>query len=98
MAEFTRERYACMECPAFYKCEKPDLAATAGGYETKVIDGKNMPCCRPATAWGRHRKMKQYAFYCLATSKGKMIAGLADYTGKVPMWCPRLETATKEDA
>lgn len=91
MADFTRERYACQSCPAFYKCDKPDQAATAGGYETKVIDGRNMICCRPAPLCGKKRTMKQFAFYCLATSNGKMIAGMADYTGSVPKWCPRLE-------
>ena len=90
MAEFTRERYGYLYCPAFYKCEKPDMAATAGGYEDKIIDGKKVICCRPASAWGRQRTMKQYSYYCLATEKGRMIAGMADYTGKVPKWCPRL--------
>ena len=91
MAEFTRERHACMQCPAFYKCDKEGMAATAGGYETKVIDGRNMICCRPAPLWGKKRTMKQYAFYCLATANGKLIAHVHDYTGKVPLWCPRLE-------
>lgn len=34
------------------------------------------------------QEMRQYAYYCLATPKGRMIAGKADYTGKVPLWCP----------
>ena len=87
MAEFARERHACLACPAFYKCEKEGMA----GYESKVIDGKNMVCCRPAPLWGKKRTMKQYAFYCLATANGKLIANQADYTGNVPKWCPRLE-------
>jgi hypothetical protein len=86
-----RQRFACLSCPAFYKCEKPDMAATAGGYETKQIDGETVICCRPASAWGRKRTMRQYAYYCLATSNGHMIAGMADFTGNVPKWCPRLE-------
>lgn len=32
MAEFTRERHACLQCPAFYKCEKGNISATAGGW------------------------------------------------------------------
>lgn len=90
-ANFKRERYACQSCPAFFKVEREGLAATAGGYETKEIGGRTMICCRPAPAWGRTRRMKQFAFYCLATTMGKMIAGVADYTGNVPPWCPRLE-------
>lgn len=85
------EPFACKTCPAFYECEKEGIAATAGGYETKVIDGENMICCRPAPVWGRRQPMQQYAFYCLATDRGKKIAGKADYTGRVPKWCPRME-------
>jgi hypothetical protein len=90
--KFNREdRYACQSCPAFYKCEKGNISATAGGWEEKQIDGKKMTCCRPQEAAGAFRAMKQYAFYCLATPKGKMIAGLADWTGRTPTWCPRTE-------
>ena len=89
--KFTREPFACKTCPAFYKCDKDGLAATAGGYETKMIDDKNMVCCRPAPLWGKKRTMKRFAFYCLATPNGKLIAHVHDYTGKVPLWCPRLE-------
>lgn len=92
MSEFKAERYACLECPACYKCEKPDMAATAGGYEKKMVDGKELVCCRPAPIWGKKRTMKQFAFYCLATANGHMIAGMADYTGRVPQWCPRRES------
>lgn len=89
--EFKREQYICKSCPAFYKCERPDIVATAGGYEDKIIDGKKVICCRPDQRWGKGKPMKQYAFYCLATPKGRMIAGLADWTGRTPTWCPRLE-------
>lgn len=89
--EFKREPFACKTCPAFYKCDKDGMAATAGGYETKIIDGKNRICCRPAPLWGKKRTMKRFAFYCLATPSGKLIAHVHDYTGKVPLWCPRLE-------
>ena len=34
------ETFACKTCPAFYECDKEGIAATAGGYETKVIDGE----------------------------------------------------------
>ena len=88
---FTRERYGCMNCPAFYKVEKGNISATAGGWQKKIIDGREMLCCRPQEAAGAFRAMKQYSYYCLATVKGRMIAGMADYTGKVPKWCPRLE-------
>ena len=88
---FVRERYACMSCPAFYKCERPDIVATAGGYEDKIIDGKKVVCCRPGQRWGKGKPMQQYAFYCTATGRAKKIAGKADYTGNVPVWCPRLK-------
>jgi hypothetical protein len=94
--EFTRERFACQSCPAFYKCERSDIVATAGGYEDKIIDGKKVICCRPGQRWGKGKPMKQYGYYCLATSRGKLIACVHDYTGKVPLWCPRLE-AQKDD-
>ena len=83
-----KERFACQKCPAFYECEKGNINATAGGWEKKVIDGREMICCRPQEAAGAFRAMRQYAYYCLATPKGKMIAGKADYTGLVPKWCP----------
>ena len=92
MSEFKAERYACLECPAFYKCEKGNVSATAGGAENIYIDGKKLICCIPRQAAGAFKAMKQYAFYCLATPRGKMIAGMADYTGKVPQWCPRRES------
>ena len=91
MAEFTRERYACKECPAFYKCDRENIGATAGGWEEKTIDGRKVICCRPAPARGKGVPMKRYAFYCLATKRGKLIAHVHDYIGKVPLWCPRLE-------
>ena len=42
MAEFTRERHACMSCPAFYKCEKGNISSTAGGWEKRMIDDKEV--------------------------------------------------------
>ena len=90
-AEFKREQYICKSCPAFYKCEKGNISSTAGGWEKKTVDSKELICCIPREAAGAFKAMKQYAFYCLATPKGHMIAGMADYTGKVPQWCPRLE-------
>lgn len=91
MAEFTRERHTCMQCPAFYKCEQGNISATAGGWEKNIIDGKEIICCIPRQAAGAFKAMKQYAFHCLATPRGKLIANQADYTGNVPKWCPRLE-------
>ena len=41
-----KERFACQKCPAFYECEKGNINATAGGWEKKVIDGREMICCR----------------------------------------------------
>lgn len=86
-----RERFACNYCPAFYECCKPHMKPTAGGWETAVINGKDMVICRPAENHRGGREMQQYAFYCLATKTGKKIANKADYTGNVPVWCPRLE-------
>lgn len=86
-----RERFACVSCPAFFECSEDGLNATAGGWEKKVIDGKEIPCCIPAHFVGGRSEMQKYSFYCLATSRGKKIAGKADYTGNVPRWCPRLE-------
>lgn len=91
-----RERFACNKCPAFYECEKQNMAVTAGGYETRFIDGRNVILCRPAPAWGRKKTMDQFAFYCMATTKGKKIANKADYTGNVPKWCPLLDQHREE--
>jgi hypothetical protein len=86
-----RERFACNKCPAFYECGKGNISATAGGWEKKNIDGQELICCIPREAAGAFKAMKQYGFYCLATPRGKLIANKADYTGNVPLWCPRLE-------
>lgn len=91
MSELKRERNACLSCSACFKPLEDGLSATGGGYETRIIDGRNVICCRPAPAWGRKRTMDRYDFYCLATPNGKKIAKGADYTGLTPKWCPRLE-------
>lgn len=92
MAEFQRERNACVSCPAFYKCSSGNLNATAGGWENKQTpEGTTLICCIPRQAAGAFKAMKQYGYYCLATPRGKLIAKVHDYTGKVPLWCPRLE-------
>lgn len=88
---FARERYACMSCPAFYECTDSQVNATAGGYEDREIDGKKYVCCIPAHFIGNRKPMQQYAFYCTASGRAKKIAGKADYTGNVPVWCPRLK-------
>ena len=93
-----RERFACTTCPAFFRCSKPDLSATADGWEKISLDGKEMIFCRPGRTLVGKRVMKQYSFYCLATRHGKMIAGMADYTGNVPLWCPRLEGSNENDS
>jgi hypothetical protein len=49
---------------------------------------KNVLLCIPDQNKHGGQEMRQYAYYCLATPKGRMIAGKADYTGKVPLWCP----------
>ena len=83
-----RERFACQKCPAFYECCTPHMKATAGGWKSERIDGKNVLLCIPGQNRHGGQEMRQYAYYCLATPKGKMIAGKADYTGLVPKWCP----------
>lgn len=85
----------CLKCPACFKPLKDGLAATAGGYEERMIGGEMMICCRPAESWARKRVMDKYDYYCLATEKGKKIAKGADYTGLTPKWCPRLKEAGK---
>lgn len=88
---FAGERYACMECPGFYRCSQPDMRAAAGGWETKkTAEGGALIVCRPGKA-GREKPMKQYAFYCLGTPRGRILAGFADWTGACPKWCPRRE-------
>jgi hypothetical protein len=64
------------------------MKATAGGWKPERIDGKNVLLCIPDQNKHGGQEMRQYAYYCLATPKGRMIAGKADYTGKVPLWCP----------
>ena len=87
-----RKRNMCLECPACFKPLKDGLAATAGGYEERMIGDQMMVCCRPGTAGeSRKRVMDKYDYYCLATEKGKKIAKGADYTGLTPKWCPRLK-------
>lgn len=38
----SKERFACQKCPAFYECCKPHMKATAGGWKSERIDGKNV--------------------------------------------------------
>lgn len=83
-----KERFACTKCKAFYECCKPHMKATAGGWKVEDIDGKKVLLCIPGQNRHGGSEMRQYAYYCLATPKGKMIAGKADYTGLVPKWCP----------
>lgn len=78
----------CLACPAFYKCDKEGISATAGGWEEKTIDNKPVNCCRPAASVGAKRTMTQYGLYCLATPTGKKIGHLASWTGRTPIWCP----------
>ena len=34
------------------------------------------------------KRLHPYSFYCMATPGVKKIAGLADFTGRTPKWCP----------
>lgn len=83
-----KERFACTKCKAFYESCKPHMRATAGGWKVEDIDGEKVLLCIPGQNRNGGSEMRQYAYYCLATPKGKMIAGKADYTGLVPKWCP----------
>lgn len=78
----------CLACPAFYKCDKENMSATAGGWEDKQIDGQKVTICRPAESVDAKRKMTQWGLYCLAKPAGKKIAHLASWTGRTPPWCP----------
>ena len=78
----------CLACPAFYKCDKEGMSATAGGWEEKKIDDKKVICCKPAGSVSTKRTMTQYGLYCLATATGKKICHLASWTGRTPKWCP----------
>lgn len=84
----SRERFACTKCKAFYECCKPHMKATAGGWKVEDIDGKKVIVCIPDQNRHGGGEMQQFAFYCLATTRGKKIANKADYTGLVPQWCP----------
>lgn len=86
-----RERNMCLGCKACFKPMTDGLSATAGGWETAQIDGREMMLCRPGTSRGGKRVMDRYDYYCLATVKGRKITKGADYTGLTPKWCPRLE-------
>ena len=83
-----QERFACTKCKAFYECSKPHMKANAGGRKSERIDGENVLLCIPGQNKHGGQEMQQYAFYCLATNRGKKIANKADYTGLVPRWCP----------
>lgn len=78
----------CLECPAFYECDRDNVAATGGGWHKKEIDGKPVTCCRPGESIKKGRKMQRYSFYCLATRSGKKIGSKADWPGRTPKWCP----------
>lgn len=92
---FKRERGACLNCPAFYKCNGENISATAGGRTEKIIDGKKMICCIPGRFVKKGKPLQKYAYYCLATKRGKKISCVHDYTGNVPLWCPRLQEGVK---
>ena len=66
---------------AYTKKEQPGIMLYWSAFDAleEMVDGE---------AKQMLRAMRQYAYYCLATPKGKMIAGQADYTGMVPKWCP----------
>lgn len=92
-----RERNMCLSCPACFKPLEDGLASTGGGWETRIIDGREMIVCRPGKVRGQKRTMDRYDFYCLARATGKKISRGADYTGLTPKWCPRLECHETSD-
>lgn len=75
-------------CPAFYEVKEPGLVPTGRGWENKVIDGKEVICCRPGTTAQKKKPMELYCFYCTATVKGRKIGNKASFTGSTPKWCP----------
>lgn len=78
----------CKDCPAFYEVQRPNMVATAGGWEYLTIDGKQVLCCRPQYGGAAKRTMNQFCYYCRAKTLGKKIGNKASWTGKTPKWCP----------
>lgn len=78
----------CKGCPAFYEVTKENVRSTAGGWEKKKIDGKEVVCCRPAVNLGPKKAMDRFCYYCLATPMSKKIGNKASWTGSTPKWCP----------
>lgn len=37
---------------------------------------------------GREKLLEQHNLYCLKTPGVRKIAGVADFTGRTPKWCP----------
>lgn len=82
------DRFHCRQCPAFFEVEEEGLAAAAGGWEEKMIDGQEVLCCRPAKRISVKRTMDRFCYYCLAKPSGKKIGHKASWTGRTPTWCP----------
>ena len=78
----------CIDCPAFYEVKQDNISATAGGWETKTIDGKKVLLCRPQPVLGGKRMLQRYSYYCRAKQLGKKIGTKAGWTGRTPIWCP----------
>lgn len=78
----------CINCPAFFEVKEEGLVPTAGGWDTKAIDGKRVNLCRPGKTIQKKKSMEQFCFYCLATVKSKKIGHKASWTGRTPPWCP----------
>ena len=79
---------ACRECPAFFEVKEEGLAPTGGGWSNKIIDGKDVICCRPGKTVQKKKHMERFCYYCLATNKSKKIGNKASWTGRTPIWCP----------
>ena len=78
----------CRACLAFFEVKEEGLVPTAGGWDTKTIDGKRMNLCRPGKTIQQKKPMQRFCFYCLATVKAKKIGHKASWTGRTPTWCP----------
>ena len=75
-------------CPAFYEVKTSGVIPTGGGWENRVIDGKDMICCRPGTTVQKKKPMDLYCYYCTATPRSKKIGSKASFSGSTPKWCP----------
>lgn len=64
------------------------MIPTGGGWSNKMIDSKDVICCRPGKTIQQKKPMQQFCYYCLATVKGKKIGHKASWTGRTPTWCP----------